>query len=503
MRTERSLADPSNVAGSSSSPRSVSASTFSELVEHISSCAAADGRPVVQSDERLEGLLVAYRRQFQEQVLHDVDYNIQELRRWAEEIHPTTAALDDARIQDGFLQLDNNRRFFVDNDQWSNHAEIPCWLAFQQFYCDALALGDRLLRFQKGQRPRSTTTRRLKRLDMMEGASAYSFVQAAANALDKNIPNALGLRPLRGPMPVSLYMGLRTAVPWLRFRWGTLLSRAHYLLRSGALGSMADCDGPVVEVHGREELFGNDELFDSRTHKTRHNLIVVMSHRHSTVDLPIYAAAFHGIDNAMWANELYYPKSASRDPRMILVNAARLRNLKSALRRSADLLNEERVPVAIVADGGGPYALYGQQMCVKRGIRQIVDYMKEVGAGSKRRTFLVPLTFDDPATFLMGLDSRIRVTFHAPICLSDIPAAPRERRRQAINHGDPLVNYLEAFFLSNTGQVRHGWHTPRVVETVRRVDDTLDGDRTLRGWIRQRLHASMFDLGRDRPDEQA
>jgi len=100
----------------------------------------------------------------------------------------------------------------------------------------------------------------------------------------------------------------------------------------------------------------------------------------------------------------------------------------------------------------------------------------------------------------MGLDARIRVTFHKPICLSDIPAAPR-KRRQAINHGDPLVNYLEAFFLSNTGQVRHGWRTPRVIETVRRVAEQLEGDRTVRGWLRKKFHASMFDLGRDRPDE--
>ena len=495
------MANPSNVAGSSLSPRSVSASAFSELAEHVSSCVAADGRPIVRSDERLEGLLVAYRRRFQEQVLHDFDYNIQELRRWAEEAHPTTAVLDDARIQDGFVQLDTTRRFFVDHDQWSNHMEIPCWLAFQQFYCDALALGDRLLRFQRGQRPRATPAGRLKRREMMEGASAHTFAQAAANALDKNMPNAFGLRPLRGPLPVSLYIGFRTALPPLRFRWQTLLSRAHYLLSSGALGSMAERGGPILEMHGREALFDNDEFFDPRTHKTRHNLIVVMSHRHSTVDLPIYAAAFRGIDNAMWANELYYPKSASRDSRMIMVSATRLRRLNVALQKSADLLIHERVPVAIVADGGGPYSLYGQQMCVKRGIRQIVDHMKGVGAGSNRKTFLVPMSFNDPATFLMGLDARIRVTFHKPICLSDIPAAPR-KRRQAINHGDPLVNYLEAFFLSNTGQVRHGWRTPRVIETVRRVAEQLEGDRTVRGWLRKKFHASMFDLGRDRPDER-
>jgi hypothetical protein len=468
----------------------------------MSSCVAADGRPIVQSDERLEGLLVAYRRQFQEQVLRDFDYNIQELRRWAEEVHPTTAVLDDARIHDGFARLETSRRFFVDHDQWSNRMEIPCWLTFQQFYCDALALGDRLLRFQKGQRPRATRAGRLKRREMMEGASAYGFAQAAANALDKNMPNIFGIRPLRGPLPVSLYLSLRTTLPPLRFRWRTLLGRAHYLLSSGALGSMAERSGSVVEMHGREGVFDNDEFVDPRTHKTRHNLVVVMSHRHSTVDCPIYAAAFQGIDNAIWANELYYPKSASRDPRMILVNAARMRRLNSALQRSSELLIDERVPVAIVADGGGPYSLYGQQMCVKRGIRQIVDYTKEAATGSRRKTFLVPLTFDDPATFLMGLDSRIRVTFHTPICLTDIAAAPRKRRRQAINHGDPLVNYLEAFFLCNTGQVRHGWRTPRVIETVRRVAEQLDGDRTVRGWLRKQFHASMFDLCRDRPGEQ-
>ena len=77
--------------------------------------------------------------------------------------------MGEARVRDGFSQLDTSRRFFVDHDQWSNHMEIPGWLAFQQFYGDALALGDRLLRFQKGQRPRATPAGRLKRRETRKG----------------------------------------------------------------------------------------------------------------------------------------------------------------------------------------------------------------------------------------------------------------------------------------------------------------------------------------------
>ena len=84
---------------------------------------------------------------------------------------------------------------------------------------------------------------------------------------------------------------------------------------------MAERSGPIVDTHGREELFDNDEFFDPRTHQTRHNLILVGSHRHSTVDIPIYAAAFRGIDNAMWAKERYCPNSAPRVRRMSVVRA--------------------------------------------------------------------------------------------------------------------------------------------------------------------------------------
>ena len=179
---------------------------------------------------------------------------------------------------------------------------------------------------------------------------------------------------------------------------------------------------------------------------------------------------------------------------MVIVGSMGRQRMAAVLDKSADLMMHTRIPVAIVVDGGGAYLPYGQQMHLKRGIRVLVDHMNAVTQGSKRRTYIVPLSFDDPNSLIAGLDSRVRLTFHRPICTDDI--APSRADRQAILRGDPLLVYLEAFFLANTGQVRHGWHTPNVVDTVRQFDRRPRSGSTIRGWLRRQFHASMFDLCR-------
>ncbi len=450
----------------------------------------------MRHNEELARLLASYREQFAEQVLHDFGYNIQQLWRWAERLDPAHRTLTDARIQGGFRQLVSTRRFFVDNDQWSSSMDLPCWRAFQQFYCDALALGDRLLRTERGERPRRKPAGRLKRRQVLEGASAYGFAQAVVNALEKDIPNIFNLRPLHSPLPVGLYSGSRAILPWVRFHWPTFLRKLHYMLASGAINSLVERSGSIIEMRGKDELLSNADLYDPHTGRTRHNLIIAMSHRHSTVDLPIGAEALGGIDHAVWANELYYPKSAAQDAHVVIVCSTRKRRMEPVLRKSADIMMHTRIPVVIVVDGGGAYLPYGQQMCVKRGIRFLVDYMNQATQGTQHRTIIVPLSLDDPITLAAGLDAKVRITFHRPICTDDIAPAPRRPDRKAINRGDPLLIYLEAHFLTHTGQIRHGWRTPSVVETVRQFDRRTQCDPAVRGWLRGRFHASMFDLCR-------
>lgn len=249
-------------------------------------------------------------------------------------------------------------------------------------------------------------------------------------------------------------------------------------------------------MRGKAELLNNPEFYEPRTGRTRHNLIIATSHRHSTIDLPFGAEALAGIDHAMWGNELYYPRSAARDSRMVIVGSMRRQRSEAVLKKSADLMIHTRIPVVIVVDGGGAYLPYGQQMQVKRGIRVLVDHMNAVTQGSKRRTYIVPLSLDDPISLFAGLDSRVRLTFHRPICTDDIAPAPSRPDRKAIHRGDPLLVYLEAFFLVNTGQVRHGWRTPKVVDTVRQFERRPRSRSTIRGWLRRRFHPSMFDLCR-------
>lgn len=475
--------------------RHTPAAAFAPLLEAHRSLRSADGSLVVRQDAQLAELLASYRRRFQEQILYDFDYNIQRLQRWAEQMPPSHGVLDDAQIQDGFRQLGSVRRFFAHNDQWAGHLELTCFGAFQQFYCDALALGDRLFRYHTGQRPRRQTAKRLKRLRVAEAASSYRLAQAVVNAAEMAFPNVFCIRPLHSLLPAAWYSGSRAILPWLAFRWPVFLRKLHGLLTSGIINSLVERSGSVVECCGKDDLFS--EFYDPVTGRTRHNLIIALSHRHSMLDLPFGAEALVGIDHAMWVNELYYPQSAASDPRLVVVCSTRRRRMEPVVRKSADLMLNAGIPVAIVVDGGGGYLPYGQQMSLKRGIRSLVDHMNAVTKGSKRRTFIVPLSLNDPMGLIAGLDSKVRLTFHRPICTDDIAPAPSRPDRKAIHRGDPLLVYLESFFLANTGQVRHGWRTPRVTETVRRVAQQRRRSIGIGNWIRSRCHASLYDLSRD------
>ena len=156
-------------------------------------------------DDQRDRLLAEYRTHFDEQVIHDVSYNLQHLWYWANEIDSSRArapaVLRDGRIQDGFRRLNKFRRFLIDNDAWSgNRAELDCGLAFQQFYCDALALGDRLWRMERGIRLGHRRTEKLRRTEI-PGTGSDDVLQAP-QAVETAMPNILTVRPLHGLLPV-------------------------------------------------------------------------------------------------------------------------------------------------------------------------------------------------------------------------------------------------------------------------------------------------------------
>lgn len=500
MSTRESMMDPELADGPLLSAGGVDARAFDPLVERLKTAMRGDGTITVQDDLERDRLLADYRRQFTEQVVHDLSFNLQRLWHWANEIDSSRArapaVLSDGQIQDGFGRLSKLRRYLVDNDAWcGSRAELSCGLAFRQFYCDALALGDRLWRLERGFRLRRRPPEKLRRTEI-PGAGSYDFFQALVSAVEIGMPNILTVRPLRGLLPAATYQLTRLAFPWPPFRYAKWIEGVRYILTSGAFGNIKAPSGTNVVSRSVEEFYADPHFIDQATGKTRHNIILALSHRHPTFDIALLAEVFNGRDHGIWGNARYFPRSAASDPRLVLVEQAGRKSMERALAKSHDILSNQRMPLLIIVDGTIPYPCYGQQMRIKRGIRLLLEYMRTRSNGSGRQTYVVPFSLDDPVSFLSGLDSGIRATFHCPIRMNDIAPVPSQADSGQVNWGDPLLNHLECVFLANTGQVRHGWRTPSVIETVRRTREILSSDPTRRGRIRRRFHPSLCDLSR-------
>jgi len=495
---ERPLIDLELSDGPELPARKVSAEVFQPILERLQETARAGGTLVLEPDAERDRLLADYRRRFTEQVVHDASYNLQKLWQWASEIDawgaPASRVFGDGQIRDGFGRLDRLRRELINTDCWAgDDHENDSGAAFQQFYVDALQLGDRLRRLQGGQRPRFRREKKLRRCDIPSAAS-YRVVQALFNAIDVAVPGVAHLRPLRSLLPAVCYIAMRSALPWPAYRVHEYERKLHVILASGALGSLNPGAGEVVRLRGVDEFFRDPQFFDPRTGQTRHNIILAFSHRQSVYDIAILAEALRGVDHGVWSNPRYFPESLKSDPRSVIVEPEGRKALRALRGKSASILQDARIPLVIFAAGNIPYLPYGQQMRVRRGIRLLVDHLTKITAGGRRRTYVVPVTFDDTVTFIRGLDPHITGTVHQPICTDDIHWERTADRRGQINRGDPLLNYLECLFLANTGQVRHGWRTPQVVETIRRVHLSLKLGHTLRDRFRRTVHPSIFDL---------
>lgn len=500
MSTKLPPIDPHLTEGPALSVRYTSKSAFEPFATQLSATAGKDGRIRIESDARRDRLLQDYRSRFSQQVIHDLSYNLQHLWKWAsglDSIRPgSLSVLHDAQIRDGFARLDALRRLFMKNDFWSgNRVERQCWNAVQQFYFDALAQADRLLNFEE--RRLRQPARRLRSRRVVDGVGAFGLGQVLANVMEQAFPNSLNAPALRSLLPWISYFVLSTVAPWPGFRYQRFLRRCHHALRSGLWGRTAGADRPAVVLRSVREFLANDYFFDPRTGQTRHNIILAFSHRHSVLDFPFLAEAFLDLRHCLMANEAYLPNSAARDPRMVLVAMGQGRSISPALQACVGKLVVERMPLAIAVDGWGPHLFYGQQMRPKRGIRLLIEYLAKHSPNKDRKTYIVPLSLDDVVTFLLGLDDQVSVKVHRPICTDDIAPVPDPPNPQALNWGDPLLSYLESLFLCHTGQIRHGWRTPRVIETVRRVARQRRRSSGIGNWIRSRFHASLHDLSCD------
>lgn len=489
--------DPILLTAEASRPLLTPATSFAPLVRLVREMQTGD-RIIVRQNDELARLLGAYRAQFQEQVVHDCSYNLRQLLFWVEQLDASRAVLRDAQVRRGLEHLQVARRYLIENDPWStSRSELGCWNAFHQFYCDALALADRLHKFEINYPIRRIRPERIKRWER-DGASSCSLSQSMMNCVEQAIPNVLQLEPLRGLWPLLRYHFTCSIFPWKQWRSiPGYRDNALHMIDSGAFASLGGARGQVIERVGVAEFFDDPYFFDPGTGRTQHNVVFALSHRQSFLDLFLQSELLRDKVCASWSDIQHFPSSAATDPLIVTVKPGVTRRLDQALARSAELAIDQRYPISNYVDGGTPYVPYGQQMRVKPGIRLLVDCLVEKSAGTGRKTYVAPVSYDDTMSFIRGQDSGVRLIVHRPICADDTEPAPKRGDRRAINRGDPLTLFLEATFLAHTGQTRHGWSTPDVVQAVRMLHRELIGDRSLRARLRRRFHASILDACRN------
>ncbi len=448
--------------------------------------------PRVRLDPELTGLLQHYRSEFQEQVVHDFAANREALRDWAERLRLG----GNAGVERDLARLEGGQQVFLDVDQWSNSRhELLCWNTFQQFYCDALALADRLLRVEHG--VQCHRRRRTPRRHERPGAASDRWDQALLNLIEQAFPNVFALEPLRGALPILAYQASRQVFPRPGWRSLEYLNRAHRMVTSGALASLTGGrDRGTFAREGIDQVLRDPYFFNRHTGRTRHNLIFALSHRHSFLDLGLMYEVFRGRPFATWSNIQYFPPSAARDPLIVAVRPGESRRMEHTMQRSAELVIDQGLPLTSYVDGGAPYLPYGQQMRVKPGVRLLVDFISERARGTRRKTYLVPVSFDDTISFIRGLDAQVRLVMHRPISSDAIDPAPRRPDRGSVNRGDPLLIHLEALLMAHTGQVRHGWQTPPVIAVTRQFAERMQHPRRLADTWRRCFHASICDLSR-------
>jgi hypothetical protein len=236
-----------------------------------------------------------------------------------------------------------------------------------------------------------------------------------------------------------------------------------------------------------------------------HNIVVFASHRIGFLDFPFFTQALLKAPHAVWANNSFYgpgmARKLKRDPLTLCVRGEGKLPIFEAIDQTINVMKRHGVGLFIMADGSQPNMMYGNQVRVKRGIRLLVDESVRQCAKQGRRTFVAPLTMDDPLGYLSGLDDRLVVTIHHPIEIkAPSTDAPRSSHFDAdvINGGDDLLNQLEALYMCHSMAARHGFETPPVIEAARehsvkaRAVTMFNGG--LRSYFQSRGPTRVFDL---------
>ncbi|HRX84783.1 MAG TPA: hypothetical protein P5572_07175 [Phycisphaerae bacterium] len=459
-----------------------------------------------EADAERDAALAELRARGQQQVLHDLDANIADIEGlYAEVCSKRDLHAVDLPVERDLLgRLHDLRAQFRAADPYSSaKVEEVCWILVQQFYCDAIDCAQRLLVREAGGLPAPGTydeDGRVLRQNVM-GITARTRRQALMNAVEVAVPNPLETRVTRTFAPTLLHMLWHQFVPWGELWWHDFEKTTLGWLGENGFSRLRGERRRVVRVEGQEHLRDNAEIYDAAARRIRHNVVIAASHRLGFMDFPFFADVLRDVPHIVWANNSFYTpgmaKKLARSRSAIPVRGVGRMPFSDAIDLTIRVFTEDGLPLFIMSDGATKNMQYGQYLRVKRGVRVLVDECVRRHAGTGRRTFVVPMTFDDPFAYLFGLEDEIVVRVHPPIEVTE-PTSPEAHTsvfdESAFNGGDALLNQLEAIYFAHSLQARAGLWQPRVVAAARAW--RAEHLRGLRGWARRRWNMSVYDLCR-------
>ena len=463
------------------------------VTEYESSAEEVRPRPNPERDR----LLGEYRRVVSRRIHADARVNLDELQTFAAEVSDR-GGIDLVRTPvgvDAFGRLRGSLARITEIDPYADwDSERRWYLALHQFYLDGLALADRLLAVKRPESPRRW--RRGPRRVNVLGLSCPGTVQSWVTALETAVPGLFRVNPFDTYVPTVMHLLAQYVFPRKRFRFPEVAASTQGWIRRNGFNRLGGVTGPTVCWAGLEHL-RNERLFDTRSGRTRHNLIIACVHRLGHLDTPLIHVPMRGIRAGLWADSRQYGPGMDRkmndDRYTVAIGGDHDTTFKQRMLETADLLVNTRVPVLIMVDGSQPPLFYGQQMRIKPGMRLAVKAALRASAGTDRRTYVLPLALNDPVGFVQGRQRTMRVTFHPPVLIDSIRDIRRRAANQAdtiVNEGDPLINHLEALFLLETSHAVHGLPRPRIVDAARRRLRNRRREPLLKRWFQ----TSIADL---------
>ncbi|MCK4660047.1 MAG: hypothetical protein KAV82_11045, partial [Phycisphaerae bacterium] len=418
-------------------------------------------------------LLYEYRRMVMRHIREDARVNLAELEALARSVSEQ-AGIEPTQTPvgiDAFARLADSLTPINEIDPYADaESQEKWWYALHQFYLDGLALADRLLRTRR--RGAERLWRRVPRWVKVPGLSCPGWTQAAVTVAELNFPNVFRLNPRDTYLPTVLFLLAHHVFPRKPWRLADLFDSTRGWVCRRGFERMAGVGSPGVSWSGVEHV-RNEHLFNTRTWRTRHNLVIACAHRFGFLDTPLIQEMLRGIRLGVWADSSFYGpgvvKKMVRDRYSIIIRGHYHPSIKQSLADTVDVLVNARVPVAIMVDGGQPPVFYGQQINIKGGVRLAVKAAIRASAGTGRKTYVVPLSLNDPIGFVQGRQNTMRVKFHPPVLVDEQHKVRHPGSAgHTINSGDPLLNHLESLFLLETAHAGQGLPHPRIVAAARR-----------------------------------